>query len=234
MDEVLNKYFPHIPKEVQFEFNGRQYKIPLFFYVLRHSFWRPRDILFYYTNILSLAKELKFKKSEITSEKIRNIIGITTTKVIKGEFINEFSTTYDNIEEVISKFKRKKQILNYSELAGILNQVNINISSGSVDVLTIQKKIDFLYQIGFLGIVVSEELKEKFYTVNKYAFIFNESSFVLDQYDLEDLENSFFVIHPIFCERLKLDTKSNDELVLQFDWEYLHDKESLRNVTQDF
>src|SRR5690606_17254279 len=116
LSETLENYYGHIPQDIQFDFNGRQYTIPLFFYILRHTFWRPRDILFYYTNILSLAKELKFKKSEITSEKIRYIVKVTTIKVIKSEFINEFSTSYDNIEEVIGKFKNKKQILTYLEL----------------------------------------------------------------------------------------------------------------------
>jgi len=58
-DEILlfclkNK-FPNIPECVTINIKGNktEQSIPLFQYVLRMSFWRPRDILEYYAAILS-------------------------------------------------------------------------------------------------------------------------------------------------------------------------------------
>lgn len=235
LSEILSTKYANVPESIEFDFNGRRYEMPLFLYVLRHTFWRPRDLLFYYASILTLVKELKNKKKEITTEKLRHVIRITTTKVILGEFITEFKSTLKNINLILNAFKRKKQILDYGSLSTILSQIDFELITGIIEDITFTKKLEFLYQIGFLGVIVKEKHRDQNYMIHKYAFIFNESSHALDQLiNGEELQETEYVIHPIFCEYLFLDTKDNQEMVLVFDWEYLDEKEILRNVTQDF
>jgi energy-coupling factor transporter ATP-binding protein EcfA2 len=232
--QVLSTCFPKLPREISFEFNSRKYSINLFFYVLRHTFWRPRDILFYYTSLLALVKECEFKKTAVTSEQVREVIRLTTKKVVKGEFINEFNVSFGNIEDVLEGFRGKKQTLSYDEIASILNGMDIRLASGSLNEISIADKIEFLYQIGVIGLEIGRDIVDKFYSINKHAFIFNEGSFVLEQIGKDNFLSQSFVIHPVFCEYLQINTTEQKDLISQYNWEYLHDKETFRNVLNDF
>ena len=44
-NHILKTYLPQIPTEVKIAIDGYSYSMPLFNYILRLSFWRPRDII---------------------------------------------------------------------------------------------------------------------------------------------------------------------------------------------
>ena len=101
---VLEKAAKHMPSSVAFRFNGRQYELSLFAYVLRHTFWRPREVLWYFARILSAAEGLRRQRQKMGAEAVRQIVRNTTIEVITTEFIGEFTTTFINIGEVVSVF----------------------------------------------------------------------------------------------------------------------------------
>lgn len=78
--------FPNIDSESFVKLKDQIHKIPLFLYILRHTFWRPRDILFYYAAILASSKDYKQRKLDLTTEGIRKIVKEHTYKVIETEF----------------------------------------------------------------------------------------------------------------------------------------------------
>jgi hypothetical protein len=54
--EVLEFEFPNVPKVISMRLEDRTREIDIFNYVLRHTFWRPRDILYYWGRILATAE----------------------------------------------------------------------------------------------------------------------------------------------------------------------------------
>lgn len=227
--DIFEKGFPNLPYYLEFSFNQQPYRIPLFIYVLRHTFWRPRDILFYFTGILSLNREFSKKGEKISSEAIRTIVKRTTFKVIESEFINEFDTTIVNFSAVIYLFKGSLQILSFQDISRIIGNVDFQKQTSLETIKSIHEKIYFLFNVGFLGVIFPDEMQKE-YSIMKYAFSFNEGDFAIKKFDESTLQSVTFIIHPIFCEYLSLDTSMNGELVMNYTWEYLHNQEAFNNI----
>lgn len=226
LNQVIKQAFKHIPIEIAFYFNDKYYQMPLFMYVLRHTFWRPREILLYYAQILSLAQALKKKGELIDTEVLRRTIKDTTRVIIKTEFINEFETSVINIEEIIGAFSRKKQVINYQNISSILSQLNFQFAYDTLPELNIDQKIEFLYRIGFLGVMADKEMINRLGLLTNHAFYFNEDEAVLNTVGSEGYTKYYFIIHPVFSEYLALDTSGND-LIMHYTWEYLHKMEAI-------
>ena len=85
LNRMLEDNFNFLPKIIETSVKGRKYRIPLFIYILRHTLWRPRDILIFFAKILSINGN-----HGIRSEHVKNIVSESTTDIIKTEFINEY------------------------------------------------------------------------------------------------------------------------------------------------
>jgi hypothetical protein len=222
LEEILrHKIFTNIPIDISFEYNGKNYSMPLFMYVLRHTFWRPREVLLYYAGILALAEDMKRWRYDITTDALRKCVKATTTTIIESEFLNEFQSTIVNIREIVLAFRKQKIILQYDSLRQILSTLNFRFTSGSLEEITLTEKIEFLYEIGFLGVRANKELMERFGLKLEDAFCFNEGNSMFLAAHEDDFVKWTFVVHPIFSEYLRLDTQGQD-LILRFTWDYLH------------
>ena len=199
--------------------------MPLLMYVLRHTFWRPREVLVYYAAILALAEDMKRWSYEVTTEAIRNCVKATTRQIIESEFLTEFRSTIVNIEEIIRQFKRRPAILDFDALGEILLPLNFKFATGHLDDTGTIEKIQFLYEIGFLGVKADKQLRDQFGLDMDDAFYFNEGSSLFMGTDEDDIKVWQFMIHPIFTEYLRLNTEGVD-LALQYDWDYLHKREA--------
>ncbi|HBL27759.1 MAG TPA: hypothetical protein DD490_13055 [Acidobacteria bacterium] len=226
LEEVLrHRSFRHLPMELDFEYNQRRYRMPLFIYVLRHTFWRPREVLVYYAALLALAEDMRRWGYEVTTDVVRKCIKASTRRIIESEFFNEFHSTVVNIREIAMAFKRRAVILGFDEVKSILFPLDFKFASGGIEELDLVAKVRFLYDVGFLGIKADKALRERFGLDSEDAFYFNEGSTILIGTDEVDLEGWKFIVHPIFCEYLWLDTQ-DQELTLQFTWDYLHQREA--------
>lgn len=228
LEQILTHgQFRHIPIDVEFEFNGKNYKMPLFMYVLRHTFWRPREILIYYARILSLAENLRRWGSPVTSESLRASIKATTKFIIESEFIDELKSTILNIEDIIGSFLRRPNLLDYSSLREIVTKSVYKFATEDLTERDTVAKIRFLYDIGFLGLRLTPEQRSSLGHWHCDVFYFNEGPSIFSErfLDERDLTDFAFLIHPVFSEYLRLDTSST-ELILQFDWDYLRKSEA--------
>lgn len=227
LDITLQESFPNIPKAVEVILNSKKYSIPIFLYVLRFTFWRPRDILLHFANIFALAKNFQDKKYNVDTLTIERAINKASYEVIESQFIKEFEFSLTNIKEIISIFRNSKQILSYKELNNLMSKCVFKYAYGSRNIEDFKHKLKILYEIGFLGIEINEEMKDKLEIVSDYAFYFNELIspllHIISNQDL--LENCKFVIHPVFVKYLNLDSYK-DKLILHFTWEYLHQMEA--------
>lgn len=226
LEEVLSqRALRGLPAKLDFEYNGKSINLPLFMYVLRHTFWRPREVLIYYAALLALVEDMKRWGHEITTEIIRKCIKATTRKIIESEFLKEFQSTIVNIEEIVLAFKRVSLVFSFARLKDILFGLDFKFAVGYLHDVGLTDKIKFLYEIGFLGVRAGRKLRDQFGLDLEYAFYFNESAYLLLGTDESEMASWEFVIHPIFTEYLRLDPDGND-LILQFDWEYLHKREA--------
>lgn len=211
LDQICGKLFKGWPKEISFDFNGKSISIPMFAYVLRHTFWRPRDILLYYSSLLAAILTCKKTGNKISDNIIRRIISETTYQIIKTEFIDEYETTVTNIREIIDKFTGCNQVLSYDEIEKILSGINLIFSLGEKET-NIYSKVEFLYDIGFLGIILSDKQRENLKIEYSQAFYFNEGTTALSAAKKVHFKETKFAIHPIFAENLQLDSSKNDFL----------------------
>lgn len=224
--EIMTATVTFLPESIEFEFNGRTIKMPLFLYVLRHTLWRPRDILVYYAHLLSIGLESLENKHEVTSETVRISVANSTEYIIKSDFINEFKGTLRNFEDILESFNRSKQKLNFEEIEAKIGAQDFNFVAAPNEAFhkDILQKIKFLYQIGFLGISMNDKLKERYDSFSNHIFIFSEGAKILSKATHETINEYEFVIHPLFCEFLELETKNN-EFISEYTWSYIKDLE---------
>lgn len=233
-EEIIKEKFPYIPEKIEFDFNGRLIKIDLFLYVLRHTFWRPRDILLYYAHIITLYKDCKDNGHTVSFEAIRTNIANLTFEIIKDDFKNEYKGTVRNLDEILECFTRVNQVLSFNEIENHLHAVAFDfvvvakpeMRSDSLE------KIKFLYQIGFLGIHASKEIKEKYNLFSHHIFIFSEGCKPLKKANKEKLREYHFIIHPLFSEYLELNTKNN-EFISEYSQPYIMDLEGFMKASND-
>jgi len=221
-EEVMKECFPSIPQIVEFEFNGRPINLNLFFYVLRHTFWRPRDILLYFAHIITLCEDCKQNGHEISHEAIRTTIANLTFEIIKDDFKNEYKGVLRNLDDILNVFIKSNQILAFQDVEDKLYKVDFEFVVVQNDEIKsdVVFKIKFLYKIGFFGILVNQDIKDKYNLFSDHIFIFNEGCKLLKKVNKETLKEYNFIIHPIFCEYLELTTKNN-EFISEYSKNYI-------------
>ena len=205
--------------------------MPLFLYVLRHTFWRPRDVLLYYAKIIATSEDLRRKRIKVSAEAIRRAVKEATYEVIQSEFINEFSSTVINIREILSAFSNGKQFLTYQGISEILTRIDFRFAIGpEISMNKVDERIEYLYHVGFLGIEVTPKMRDRFNIEHRHSFYFNEGSALLRTEGENKFHDYTFVIHPVFSEYLQLDT-SGHELVLEFNWDYIREMDVLLSIS---
>lgn len=229
LNYVMENGYPELPKEIIFTFGKNNYRIPLFLYVLRHTFWRPRDILYYYSALLTASERFKNNKISMDSGFARQIIAGATRYIIEDECINEFEPLLLNIRQILNKFRNENQELSWDVIKSKLDDTNFISTTNDFSDNSIEWKVELLYDIGFLGIVVCEDYCERF-SSHRHAFFFNEADLLYNKVGRDSYPGLRFIIHPLFVEYLNLNTKTNSELILLLDWKYLHINDDLTHA----
>ncbi|MGA2903885.1 MAG: hypothetical protein ABSD98_08635 [Candidatus Korobacteraceae bacterium] len=226
---VMRKGYPELPEEVAFQFGTATYHIPLFTYVLRHTFWRPRDVLYYYAAILAASKRFQKKRLPMQTETIRQIIAGSARFIIEDEFIDEFRMSFRNLRQVLKTFRQSPQVLGWSDLQIRIEGMRFETSLPVDECASLEWKIELLYDIGVLGVVLDRATSERL-SVFRHAFSFNEGDLLTERLGRESYRSLGYALHPVFAEYLHLDTGGNPELILPLTWEYLHRNEVLRGI----
>lgn len=230
---VWRRVCRRVPWDIRIPFGSANHDMPLFLYVLRHTFWRPREILMHYAKIVALAREGR-GTSPISSDQLRKLVSDTTYEIISSEFLNEFSQTIMTLPAILERFRGKKQFLPFEDLATILEGVEVRLAvDASATGLPLSaedelmEKLKLLYSIGMLGIEVTTEMRQRFHILHRQAFYFNEGITLFKGVTpREALKACRYIIHPVFTEYLELDN-SGAPLTLQYTWQYLHDVENV-------
>lgn len=225
---VMKDGYPELPDEVAFQFGSALYRLPLFVYVLRHTFWRPRDVLFYYSALLAASEAFGKKRTAMPSGFVRQVIAGATRTIIEDEFLAEFASTFRNLPRVVRAFRHGPQVLPWSELERRLDGIKFETTLPEDKAPSLAWKVDLLYDIGMIGVSLDRPTSERLLSF-RHAFSFNEPELLRGKLGREDYPKFDYILHPVFCEYLNLDTSAND-LILAMDWEYLHKNEVLRGI----
>lgn len=225
LDETLRTKYPYVPLETTTTVGDVDYVLPIFIDVLRHTFWRPREILIYFAKIVSVLRDIRKRNMEITQFTIGKCIADTTREIIRTEFFGEFQRHCANLKDVIERFRRQRQILTVSEVAHLIGGLGFQIIDRRDVVMDFTAQIRFLYEIGFLGLEAEKKLVQRLKLLHSDIFWFNSNDDTFEALLHENFAECRFIIHPIFCEYLDLDV-TKQRLTLNFDWAYLQQQEA--------
>jgi len=222
LDKLLEEHYRNIPKYINIKLLNGSCKMPLFLYILRYSFWRPRDIVDYiweifkpFINNENLQINTDSNENELM---IKNIVSNCSEKITLS-IVEEFKNIW-NIKEFLDSFKDKKIILSYDELCEILkNEKNICFSNGKI-ISNTKEAIKYLYQLGIIGIIYSNDYAELYHTTIKQHFVFYSGQEPLKHLDNKRFEKNQIVINPTFISTLRLEVKTNEILGIP-DWDTL-------------
>lgn len=232
--DILSRYYnimreclPSIPIELEIEVEGIIKKIDLFQYILRISFWRPRDILKYYAVLYSLNLNTeKQNHALIDSDTIKMQLNSCADSIIEGEFIKEYEKVIYNIDNIISAFYEKNIVLSYGELYDYLSHIPFQ-SSSAIDYENITQKIKMLYEVGIIGLLFNADATKQKGIGHEFCFIFNEGLRpveIITKFGLEETRVRF-VVNPILAKKLSL--KFNIKNIIgDFGWDYLKENHS--------
>ncbi|MGA3335385.1 MAG: hypothetical protein ABSC62_14625 [Terracidiphilus sp.] len=233
--EALEDFYPDLPKEISIEVAGKTFTYPLFLYVLRHSFWRPREIIFHFVGLIS-SFEYFSHTAPINARDLEAIVHDQARALISTEFIDEFKATIINIEEIVSEFRLGPQFIPWKLFLDKLSRINFAFYASVEDPSTYlpSDKARLLYEIGFIGVRLTDE-QMKNLSRPKDTYSFSEGVQIFDTL-LKGVmySDNYAVIHPAFIEYLSLDVKSNHDIVMDLSWEYLMHSERRRNATEQW
>jgi energy-coupling factor transporter ATP-binding protein EcfA2 len=229
LTNVMSKGFPELPEELVFQFGSATYHIPLFIYVLRHTFWRPRDILYYYAALLAASDRFHKKKEKMPSAFARQVIAGCTRYILEDEFYEEFSASFRNLRQIMNLFRHSPQIMEWEELEQRLGSVRFETVLPKDETASIEWKLEVLFDLGAIGVMLDRKTSERLSSF-RHAFSFNEDQLLTEKIGRDDYPQFQYALHPVFSESLHVDTTKNPELILAMDWKYLHDNEVLRGI----
>ena len=183
--------------------NETNVKHKAFDYLLRHSQFRPREILMCCRDLTERAREID--KPTLTQAEFRDVVHIHCNEEA-DQIINEFQPSVKNIHDVLRKFTDSCNVLDNNTIYTMLKRVSAPPFKDSKEI------VQFLYDIGFLGIIMNESEKnatgrELPYTIyNNEAWYFN-FKFFDPRRSVADAKK--FVIHPIFYGKYLIKADKN-------------------------
>ena len=216
-ESILAEGCHDLPFSVSINLSNKKIEKELFLNVLRHTFFRPRDILVYYASIISYYKSQEIRGELCSKNAIKDIISKETRTIVKAEFIGELKDTWINIDEVLDRFVGSRQVLRFEDLERIIGPVPFEYYGDETSKTAVSEKLDFLFDTGFLGYRDPRGAGSKRNDFN-FSFLTNgtDPSFVSGKVR-QRLE---FAVHPIFIEYLSLELPK-DQPVLDLTWDVI-------------
>ena len=218
---AIKELLPEFPETVSIRLENRTVSVNVFQYVLRHSFWRPRDILFYWGRLIATHENYVQKGLAFTDATIRSQVARSTQAIIENEFFREFEGYVLNLRKIVGAFEGEEQVFSQRRFHELVDGIRVILAGdGELDDQNKVDHLSLLYQLGFIGIFVPPgvELGERYDT--RWIFTFNEGDAVLKEVVRKGGNSLEIVINPLFIEYLGL-VPYKKSLVCDYPDEYL-------------
>lgn len=228
--ELLDECYPGLPKDIPVEIGTKRYMFPIFIYVLRHTFWRPREIIFHFVGLISSFEYFR-GNIPITEADVKAIVKEQAKALVASEFIDEFKSTIRNVEHIIEQFRSGSQYYTYAEFMTQLESIEFDfyLNPHATEQSSTDRKLRLLYEIGFIGIRLTDIQVSK-HSRPRNVFSFCEGMVIFDEISKEGFDGAKVCINPAFIEYLNVQIDPDQEVALNIDWEYLRENEIRRNA----
>jgi hypothetical protein len=130
-----------VPEKIE----NSHYKIDelSFDYIMRHTMWRPRQ---FQQHLVHLGR--MYPNTVIDSGRLQSGVGASCQLLVQ-DFIQEYRIDHPNLDHFIRLFRRKPNIIPYSDFADIVKFALSRFESSKRWIL--EDKIEALFTIGFFG-----------------------------------------------------------------------------------
>ncbi|MBQ2815889.1 hypothetical protein IJD15_02405 [bacterium] len=232
---VLAQKACKLPSHIEVTINGNTYNFEILNYILRQTFWRPREIILHIARLIKIHKRAEKLTIPISHKTIKSELTGSAEKIISDELYFEYKHVFYNLSDILSEFANSKILWNVSEFIERIAKCEFETVLAK-DNGTIESKISILYQLGIIGLYFEKnDLKSSGYECN-ILFVFNEG---LDP--IESLINTKnytttkakIIFNPIFSKKLALEYNIS-EPIGDFSWEYIQSnhlrKDSIRRT----
>lgn len=223
MDAAL-LYFKGLPQYITMHVNGNMVQMTLFNYILRSSFWRPRDVISNLSKIMSLMLRNSNNKwianSTLNQEDIKLSLKSNAEKIIDEEFIGEYKNVFRNLDKVLKELQRIDEWSDVQTFSDIIKGIRFD-TSFTYDMDLTDNKLRVLYQLGVIGLMFNKTFAKHQHYLNHICFEFNEGMVPFYEFlKMNDGADVHIIINPIFTRRLMLNYNTT-ELIGNWDSEYI-------------
>lgn len=221
-ENVIHYYMPTIPTNIEIDTETGKKHIGLFQYILRISFWRPRDIIKYMAVLYDANEKNMLRHNNIDIDTLKNHLNIVTEDIIENEFFSEYDKIFFNISDLMQHFEGNNVILTINDLTNIIKDFQfqgIIFTDGN----PITNKIRLLYELGIIGLKFKQSEVKRMCIGHEICFIFNEGIYPFERIEknLFNLHSRlYFIINPIFAKKYSL-VYNTPDIVCDFSWNYL-------------
>lgn len=230
MDEALS-FFEGLPSSIEMNVNGNVMQMSLFNYILRSSFWRPRDVISNLNKIMAQVIRISgenwnSKGDSINEEDIKLSIKKNADKIIEREFIGEYKNVFRNIDEVLEQLQRLDEQMDIREFNQVLKGISFD-TAFSYDMSQVDNKMRVLYQLGVIGLIYKKSIAKRLHYLTHICFEFNEGMTPFEDYlkQKKNVNDEIQVVfNPLFAGRLMLNYNTK-ELIGNWDKEYIHEND---------
>lgn len=180
MNNALS-FFPGLPREVTFDVNGNKMTMGIFNYILRYSFWRPRDVISNLSSLLAYVIEIDedddrkitiYDNVCLSDDELKLTIKDNVRRIIQEEFIEENQNVFRNLEDVLSEFRDGELIINAYDFKKKLGSIRFDASYAySLD--DVNSKMQVLYELGVIGLKYDKSVAKKHSYLHHICYIFN-------------------------------------------------------------
>lgn len=231
-------FFSIIPKTVSINIDGHNMKCSLFNYILRFSFWRPRDVISHFSRILAYAVTygengtivLKNNIEPIDNEILKLTIKSNSKKIIQEELIKEYKNVFENLNDVLNQFIDKDLIMPANEFCSQLSKIRF-ITSFTYDLDKVDNKLYVLYQLGLIGLYFDKNTAKLLGYSHHTCFVFNSGLSPIQDFKSRgnyETAKAKIIFNPILSEKLTLNIQSN-ELLCDWSEEYINTLHSMKS-----
>jgi hypothetical protein len=230
-DKVSGKLLPELPGKIEFMFNDQHVSMSIFSYILRHTLWRPRDMLYYYSALCAEALNARKRSENITIEQVRTLIALRTKTLVELEVIGEYREFHPRIEDALKQFRGANQVFKcdaFSKLATKTSTIS-RYDGGKHDQIEPNERLERayrlfveLFELGLVGFMPAD-VEKRVILGRQWVFSFQK---YLD-YSLPAkhiFERADLCFHPMLKEYLGLDT-TNNQFVLLYTPEWLSEQD---------
>lgn len=229
---AMNKYLPSIPTEVEIDVgNGVIRKMELYQYILRNSFWRPRDIIKHFSVLIDANEKAQKRSTCIDNVTLKDLLYKVTDDIITSEFYFEYDKVIYNISDFLYRFRNQEIIMSVEKVVEIIQAFKFE-GALFFDKSNVLTTIEMLYEIGVLGLMFNNDYRKQNNINIKLCFAFTEGMYpfsVVRDSLLTNQQDLKFVINPIFQKKYSLAFPTS-ELIADFSWEYLKNNHLRKSV----